>query len=739
MNNIKKKISDGNKFVILIEDYSDKLYPLFMESYVDEQKNISKLILELKKNTKISELIDETDVVINKKGSFNNLLDSIFNTYEEISDYFLSLQSIIDLLNIAHLQPENIMSSEMSQTYKLETSDILKKITMQYMNYNKKYENAEEELISLYVSNLIESIEKEYLSSTKIDINKIKDIITDIQSKFHKNKNTIKLYSTFIQTFIDLLYEIGKHEHKQIMFYIMEIIELDKNFFLSGNIDNSLKPVINKSIHLINPALKRFGLLPVTDSLPLDKLIDIIDPQKKNKNVNLHKYAKENSVGFIVIKRVVYTPIEYNLRPLISLDIAKPLIQPSEFGITNKTITRFQTIKTLREEEEKKTGGRKSKSIHKRRKRSRANKKSDSSSDSCGCSYECHCDECTAAKGGKVRDGRINGRIKGHSDINSDNSLGRHTIGGNSSRSNSSSSETSEDTSTESSDSGSENFERKYSKEIYKAGGKKVSTKEKKTRNEWDFSYEIIDDANTNNYYVIETLDGLKYRALAPWLSDKNLSINKFRISQLLIYIKNSNTPNRIANYQALANKESAKHMFLTKPMSIDALAEQSKEVDTTIIKNEIYLKINRVIDDIITKEYSSGKKIVSDVDINNIIHDQRIRDTFIDTVLKLYKAGAKYSDIQEFDAGKFPFHELLSSFIVELEDITRRFMKDLHDGYNREPFKKEVYTLPVHDKMSAINKKIEEIINKTLQTIIGINENIYSALNYKYLLLNYH
>ena len=195
-----------------------------------------------------------------------------------------------------------------------------------------------------------------------IDVESTKKIILYVQSKFYEYKRTVLLYSKFIQEFIDYLYETKDKDAKILMYYIMDLVELDKDFFISGNISNSLKDNINKDIHLINPALKRFGLIPITDSMLLDDLIQLITDKKvtykvndkvndrvNGKTINLEKLAKEKNIGFILMRHVVYTPVEYNLKPLILPDVAKCLIQPQEFGITEKTIERFQTIKTLKD------------------------------------------------------------------------------------------------------------------------------------------------------------------------------------------------------------------------------------------------------------------------------------------------------------------------------------------------------------------------------------------------------
>jgi hypothetical protein len=658
MNNIKNKLSDGNKVAISVEEYLERLAILFEGKYLEEQKNVSKIITDLKKESTTEADILETAMLIEKNTDLHKIIISVFDTYEQISNYFLGLQYMIDVLNLPYLQSENNDTADVSQTYKLETNNILRKILLSYNNYVKKHTGVDEALLEEYSNVIIVGITNGYLSGdTKLNTAAVEKIINLIQAEFYKNKNTVLLYSTVLQKLIDILYDLKKPEAKQIMFSVIDMIESDKDFFISGNCKNTLTSAVNKHIHLVNPALKRFGLVPVTDSMLMDDLLELIIKNKSIKNVDLHKYSKENDIGFIIVKRVVYTPIEYDLRNLIIPELAKPLIQPPEFGITEKTINRFQTIKILPSADDTKD-----------------NKKSGTK--------------------GSNKSGTKDNKKSGTKGSNKSGTKGSN-----------------------------------------KSGTQNNSSSD---RLKWDFSYEIIGE-KLNNFYILETLDNKHYRALAPWMSDKNLAIGRFRIKQFIEYISNPNKPNRIANYQALANKAAIKNMFLAKSMSLDLLAERSTEVDTTLIKNEIFLKINRVISDMITDEYAEGKKIKSDTQLNDIIHHFGIRDAFVNTVLRLYEVGAKYDEVQDFDAGKFPFYELLSSFMVDLEDISRRFMKDLHDGYNRDPLKKEVFDLPPYEKASAIGKKLEDILNKTIQTVISDKENIYSALNYKYLLLNYH
>jgi len=249
---------------------------------------------------------------------------------------------------------------------------------------------------------------------------------------------------------------------------------------------------------------------------------------------------------------------------------------------------------------------------------------------------------------------------------------------------------------------------------------------------EYDYSYKIIGKEDSNNFYILETLDGINYRAMAPWMESKKYSMLGKYALPIIKYIK-ENIPDRSTNYQSIVIEKSLKNMFIAKPLSLDSMAEHAKDIDTQIIKNELFLKIKDII-----RELVEAHDIKTYHDINDVIHNESIKDTFVNVILIMYKMASKYTDLQEFDAGKFPFSEIFSSFIVELQTITRLFMKNLHDAYNRALPSSDIFTLQKREKNNLIINHLDEILLHTLQIVIGDNSNIYSALNYKYLLLNF-
>jgi len=593
MNIIQKNIHDLKDIINIFTVYYNKLEPLLEQNFYKESIQIKKIIdyypNEYNKLEEDTKLLNET---LNKHVSFKENIDIIFTVYSSFQNIQISIKNLKKYFEEPFMEPDNIDISILSQTYKLETSEYLNKIKLEHDNFMKKYILDNEHIIN-ELSSIILNIIDDKMENVEY-----------LQIVFHKNKNTVELYSNILQKFIDNILSV---EGKKLTFKILSMIEDDKNMFLSGNIINSIETP-DKKIHIINPPLKKFGLIPVTDSVPIDKLLIILLEGKVSGKIDINNYTKKENCCFIFINRVTYHPMEYNIRQLIMKDASEQFIQSNSFGITKKIIDRFKTIK-----------------------------KGDIS---------------------KVK---------------------------------------------------------------------------------WDFSYKTIGNIDSSNiFYVIETLDGKNYRALAPWLIPKNLGLPKYRVNTLLKHITKHNQPDRVSNYHNICIKRAIPNMFIQKKLPVEYIEEYARSIDTTIIKNKLFLNIKNVIEnEIISNEYKKGKLIKSNVDINNIIHDNRLRNIFNNVMFSMYSIGSK-SVNSKYTAGKFPFSEILSSYIVSLTALTNRFMKELHDGYNRNPLSDKIFLKPVNDIFKIIIEKIENILSSTIETLINNNDNIYNTYNFKYKLLNF-
>jgi hypothetical protein len=259
-------------------------------------------------------------------------------------------------------------------------------------------------------------------------------------------------------------------------------------------------------------------------------------------------------------------------------------------------------------------------------------------------------------------------------------------------------------------------------------------------KQKWNFSTEFH-NVNAERFYVLETLDGDTYRCLAPWIQSKTYSLSKFRIKNIINYYSNiksmKTTPQtRSANYHKLLMEKSIPNMFVHKPMELDSFEDQAGTVSSDKIKQELLYRLENTVKNIITSEYKNDVK--NNIEVNEIIHHKELQTVFYDTILILFKTGVLSENIKDYDAGHFPFSELLSSFIVDILHISRRFSRELHDGYSRNPLKSKVFEESKEQRMHLITKKINDVIFNAVHLIIKNTDNIYSALHYKYLLINF-
>jgi uncharacterized protein (UPF0147 family) len=228
------------------------------------------------------------------------------------------------------IKVENIFESNYSQTYKLETAELLNSIIMQYMVFNRSNEIIEPDVIRQLTELVIGDI------SHSRDIRKT---ITIIRDAFIKNKNSVSLYAAILQKILD------DSNDENICTYVTMLVETDKNLYIN-HMENYFQKRHNRA-HVINPPIKRFGLVPKTDILDVSSLIEMISDGKTKGSIKMETYAKKASAFFVVLHHVTYHPIEYNISRLLDFKYD----QPPDSGINRRLIYRFDIIRSLSDHE----------------------------------------------------------------------------------------------------------------------------------------------------------------------------------------------------------------------------------------------------------------------------------------------------------------------------------------------------------------------------------------------------
>jgi hypothetical protein len=242
----------------------------------------------------------------------------------------------------------------------------------------------------------------------------------------------------------------------------------------------------------------------------------------------------------------------------------------------------------------------------------------------------------------------------------------------------------------------------------------------------WNFDSKIYCNAKCERFFVLETLDGVNFRTMAPWLKGR-MDLPFSRVRDLIRGVQRKVYPDRATNYHSLCEKAALENMFLRRKLG----DEPDYVIDSQRLQSEVFLRLMKFVQ----KETNKMKKY-GDREMNKLVHAAEMREIFETTMIEFYSDGAKNTDIREYDAGKAGYGELLGTYLSELRRVVSRFMKELHDGYNRKPI--DWSKIGEKRAKDVVLKKMEDLVMGVLGVLISDRSNLYTVLNHKYFLLNY-
>lgn len=226
-------------------------------------------------------------------------------------------------------------------------------------------------------------------------------------------------------------------------------------------------------------------------------------------------------------------------------------------------------------------------------------------------------------------------------------------------------------------------------------------------------SYEIIYHNNNSNnnktsaqtapWLVLET-NNRDYTVLTPWLSTTDSYLTPaYKIKSLIDHaaasLASAAKDNTQANYHAATTELAARHMFLPKTLDIDALEETANEIDTGVIRNDLFMKLTK--------------------SLNKKFDAEKIEKEFKKILMDFYKSTL----IGDNKMGKAAEREIYLTFLCNLEYAARQFIKML--------------TEQVNAFITMDDEHVSEIINNCINLVLGKNSDVITSVKYKYLLLS--
>ena len=500
----------------------------------------------------------------------SNYGDSLFYKFARIKIMMEDIESLLADVSTIKIQGA-------SDTLKSEFETDMSKLKVKLAAMNKEFLLIDIDDMKEIMAKIIEDIDKGSAES----------LIVEYRDFYHSHRGCINIYANLMQSLIDHYFQ----SNKTLVFKLIALVEDDKNMALKGITPSQFTSKSKK-----NPPQHRYGMLPITKSMPLKDLYEIIFAELNCKipTGDFKAVASKLKIGLVVLNKIVYTPVEFNPRPLIIEEDATQYIQPNKYGINEKIIERFNTIIQL------------------------------------------------------------------------------------------------------------------------------------KNTDTWDFSIEIY-NADADKFFVLETIDGVKYKALAPWLKSDKYSMARFRVARII----NSNPVGRSVEYHSKKTEMAVSNMFTKKMLDLDTVDEKVYNVDSNDIRNSIVDDVMRTITGIREKEYKNGFKNSSDV--INLLHDQSIIHTYINSSLIHYAKGA-----DGYNGGDFDISEILSTFLVMLQETGRRFSRELHNGYVREPLDDSVFTDNKTKRDDIVMERVLSIVERALALIIKLDSNPFVHIYTKYLKMNF-
>lgn len=210
------------------------------------------------------------------------------------------------------------------------------------------------------------------------------------------------------------------------------------------------------------------------------------------------------------------------------------------------------------------------------------------------------------------------------------------------------------------------------------------------------------------------------------------VKIHKNKIHNFINYIKNDGiikNHTRISEYNYIQERKILDNMFLPVKFNVNGIKLNSQIIDPNFLRHEIFLRLIEEFNDIVSTEFKNGDKIKTFKDLGQVIHSNRLIDTFNSILVEQYDI---YAIKNKEHSSKFPFSETLQTFLSVLFDMNTDFRRLIHDYFIKIKVDPELFTESSVSKKLQLQNIFKEIITQVLKKIISDARNIYQELIYK-------
>lgn len=243
-------------------------------------------------------------------------------------------------------------------------------------------------------------------------------------------------------------------------------------------------------------------------------------------------------------------------------------------------------------------------------------------------------------------------------------------------------------------------------------------------------------DSN-NKMLLIECIAKQRYRIMTPY-SSPSYYIDKKTASDFVNYVRDKTIkrPTRSENYNRIMQNKMMQNMFLGRAMNIKTMSEQSQVTEIKFLRNTVYTSLLEHYVKVMDKDYNEGKNIKSNKDLIKIINNDDIKDIFQEILVKNYYSFLKKNNFLDENTS-FLFTEVLSTFLANLQIITRGFVREIYS--NSENFKppESLFKQPYPVMYAEIRDIFDKILKATLSKIMEDKSNIYQSLMFKTMIID--